>query len=50
LDAGGKRGEFGPLRIVVAATDDIVRSKEAAGREKDRAALSRMREDFGLDD
>jgi len=34
------------LTVVVAARDDIVRSKEAAGREKDLAALPQMREDF----
>jgi hypothetical protein len=34
------------LTVVVAAADDIVRSKEAAGREKDRAALPQMRQDF----
>jgi len=42
--------EFGHLTIVVAATEDIIRSKEASGREKDRAALPGMRRDFGLDD
>ncbi len=41
--------EFGHLTIVVAATLDIVKSKEASGREKDRAALPGMRQDFGLD-
>jgi hypothetical protein len=35
------------LTVVVAARDDIVRSKEASGREKDRAALPQMRRDFG---
>ncbi len=34
------------LTVLVAAPDDILRSKEAAGREKDRAALPQMREDF----
>jgi hypothetical protein len=34
------------LTVVVAARDDILRSKEAAGREKDRAALPQMRQDF----
>jgi hypothetical protein len=42
--------EFEHLTIVVAATEDIVRSKESSGREKDRAALPGMRRDFGLDD
>ena len=32
--------------VLVAAPGDIVASKEAAGREKDRAALPQMREDF----
>jgi hypothetical protein len=32
--------------VVVADRDDILRSKEAAGREKDRAALPQMRQDF----
>jgi hypothetical protein len=34
------------LAVVVAAPDDILRSKEAAGRDKDLAALPRMRKDF----
>ena len=34
------------LTVVVAAPDDILRSKEAAGREKDRAAVHQMRQDF----
>ena len=34
------------LVVLVAAADDILRSKEAAGREKDRAALPQMRADF----
>jgi hypothetical protein len=34
------------LTIVVAAPDDILRSKEAAGRDKDRDVLPQMREDF----
>jgi hypothetical protein len=34
------------LTVVVAAPEDILRSKEAAGREKDRAALPQMRQDF----
>src|ERR1035437_7159883 len=42
--------EFDHLVIVVAATEDIVRSKEASNREKDRAALPGMRGDFGLGD
>jgi hypothetical protein len=32
--------------VRVAAPDDLLRSKEAAGREKDRAALPQMRQDF----
>jgi fructose-1-phosphate kinase PfkB-like protein len=36
----------GELTVVVADRDDILRSKEAAGREKDRAALPQMRQDF----
>jgi hypothetical protein len=31
------------LHILVASLDDVIRSKEAAGREKDRAALPRLR-------
>ncbi|HXP36843.1 MAG TPA: hypothetical protein VN817_03670 [Solirubrobacteraceae bacterium] len=42
--------EFEHLTISVAAAEDIVRSKEASGREKDRAALPSMRREFGLDD
>ncbi len=34
------------LTVVVAAAEDILRSKEAAGREKDLAALPQMRRDF----
>jgi hypothetical protein len=34
------------LALVVAAPEDILRSKEAAGRAKDRAALPEMRRDF----
>jgi hypothetical protein len=34
------------LTIVVAAPGDILRSKEAAGRDKDLAALDQMRRDF----
>jgi len=34
------------LAIVVAAPEDILRSKDAAGREKDRAAVGQMRSDF----
>jgi hypothetical protein len=41
--------EFEHLTVVVAAIEDIVKSKEASGREKDHAALPGMRRDFGLD-
>jgi hypothetical protein len=34
------------LTVMVAAPEDILRSKEAAGRDKDRAALPQMRQDF----
>jgi hypothetical protein len=34
------------LIVVVAAPLDILRSKEAAGRDKDLAALPQMRQDF----
>jgi hypothetical protein len=34
------------LVVVVAAPNDILRSKEAAGRDKDLAALPQMRKDF----
>lgn len=34
------------LTVVVADPDDVLRSKEAAGRDKDRAALPQMRRDF----
>ena len=43
---GAAAHEVGGLTILVAAPDDILRSKEAAGREKDRAALPQMRRDF----
>jgi hypothetical protein len=44
-NAQAQRVEEG-LTVVVADPDDILRSKEAAGREKDRAALPQMRQDF----
>jgi hypothetical protein len=34
------------LTVLVAAPEDILRAKQAAGREKDRAALPQMRQDF----
>jgi hypothetical protein len=37
---------FGDLTIVVAAPSDILRSKEAAARDKDRSALPDMRRSF----
>jgi hypothetical protein len=44
---GARKHRLGEgLTVVVAAPDDILRSKEAAGREKDRAALPQMRQDF----
>jgi hypothetical protein len=42
--------EFEHLTIVVASAEDIVKSKEASGREKDRAALPGMRRDFRLNE
>ncbi len=36
----------GELTVLVADPDDVLRSKEAAGREKDRAVLPQMRKDF----
>ena len=38
--------QFETLTIIVAAPGDILRSKEAAGRDKDRAALPGMRRGF----
>jgi hypothetical protein len=38
------------LTIVVASPQDIVRSKEASGRDKDLSALPAIREDLGLGD
>ncbi len=35
--------DLGPTRAVVASLDDIIRSKEAAGRPKDLVALPRLR-------
>lgn len=35
--------DLGPTSAVVASLDDIIRSKEAADRPKDRAALPRLR-------
>jgi hypothetical protein len=44
---GAREHELGPeLTVVVAARDDILRSKEASGRAKDLAALPQMRRDF----
>ena len=34
------------ITVMVADPDDVLRSKEAAGRDKDRAALPQMRRDF----
>ena len=34
------------VTVLVACADDILRAKEAAGREKDRAAPPQMRQDF----
>ena len=34
------------ITVIVADPDDVLRSKEAAGRDKDRAALPQMRRDF----
>jgi hypothetical protein len=36
------------LTIVVAASDDIVKSKEASNRAKDRAVLPGMRRELGI--
>lgn len=36
------------LTVLVASAEDIVASKESAGRAKDLAALPTMREDLGL--
>jgi hypothetical protein len=40
--------EVDHLTIAVAATDDIVKSKELSNREKDRAVLPSMRRELGL--
>lgn len=40
--------EFDHLTIVVAATEDIIKSKQSSNREKDRAVLPAMRRDLGL--
>lgn len=41
-----RRLDFETLTIVVAAPADILRSKEAAGRDKDRQAIPAMRRSF----
>lgn len=41
---------FENLTIVVAAPEDIVKSKESSSREKDRAALPSLRRELGLAD
>ncbi len=44
---GARQHDVGEgLTVVVADADDILRSKEAAGRDKDLAALPQMRRDF----
>jgi hypothetical protein len=40
--------EMDHLLILVASPGDIVKSKEASNREKDRAVLPSMRREFGL--
>ena len=42
----GWEGATADLDIAVAAPDDILRSKQAAGRDKDLAALPQMPQDF----
>lgn len=46
LDGAREHDLAGGLTILVAGPEDILRSKEAAGREKDRAAVGQMRQDF----
>jgi hypothetical protein len=46
-NAGEKELEQG-LAITVAAPEDILTSKRAAGRAKDLATLDQMRADFGV--
>jgi hypothetical protein len=46
LRNAGEKALEGGLTIVIANPDDILASKEAAGRDKDLAALDQMRKDF----
>jgi hypothetical protein len=43
LRRGALEIEAGGFRVLVASLADVIRSKEAAGREKDRLALPRLR-------
>ena len=44
LERGSSQMAFASLQIPVASLDDIIRSKEAAGREKDLLVLPALRE------
>lgn len=44
LERGSSKMAFASLEVPVASLEDIIRSKEAAGREKDLLVLSALRE------
>jgi len=43
LDRDSQTIELGRVKVRVASLADVIRSKEAAGREKDRATLPALR-------
>lgn len=44
LRQGATPTKIGPIEVLVASLSDVIRSKEAAGRDKDRRALPVLRE------
>jgi hypothetical protein len=48
IRARAKTFEFGGEGLAVASLEDVIRSKEAAGRKKDRAALPLLRDTLAV--
>jgi predicted nucleotidyltransferase len=48
IRARAKTFEFGGEALAVASLEDVIRSKEAAGRKKDRAALPLLRDTLAV--
>lgn len=48
LARGASRSEIGGKTVLVASLEDVIRSKEAAGRERDRAMLADLRRTLEL--